>query len=279
MPSRSTEAYQTQAVDIHPAADRLWFELWRSQSIEQRWQRVCGLQRQGRCLALWAARQRLPATASDLAIAQEFARAILGDWLGDGGSERLTYSGDPMTWQQDQSAILAQLHELFEQRSIPYLVTGGQAAIIWGEPRFTTDLDILLAIDGAQLAALTQTLEAVGFYVAEPLHHTINIIHRDRIDNADLILSQRTPFERSALERRYRVEAPGIPVHYIATAEDVVLAKLLWRRSSRSEKQWRDCLGIVKIQGDRLDRAYLTTWAERLSLQDDLRDLLAAGGL
>jgi hypothetical protein len=279
MPSRSTEAYQTQAVDIHPAADRLWFELWRSQSIERRWQRVCGLQRQGRGLALWAARQRLPATASELAIAQEFARAIWGDRGGEGGLELLTYGGDPMSWQQDQSAILAQLHELFEQQSIPYLVTGGQAAIIWGEPRFTTDLDILLAIEGAQLSALTETLEAAGFYVAEPLHHTINIIHRDRIDNADLIVSQQTPFECSALERRYRVEAPGIPVHYIATAEDVVLAKLLWRRGSRSEKQWRDCLGIVKIQGDRLDLAYLATWADRLSLQDDLRDLLAAGGL
>jgi len=275
--------YQTQATDTHPAADRLWFKLWRSRSIEQRWQRISGLQVQGRRLALWAARQRLSPSATDLAIAREFARAMLGGRLGDRVPEDLIYGGDAVAWQQDQSAILAQLHGLFEQQSIPYLVTGGQAAILWGEPRFTVDLDILLTIHSDQIPALTQALEAAGFYVAEPLHHTINIIHRDRIDNADLIVSQQTPFECSALARRYRVEAPEIPIHYIATAEDVVLSKLLWRRDSQSEKQWReawrDALGIVKVQGDRLDRAYLATWADRLNLGDDLRDLLAAGGL
>jgi len=59
---------------------------------------------------------------------------------------------------------------------------------------------------------------------------------------------------------------------WIATPEDVVLAKLRWRLDSRSEVQWRDCVGIAATQD--LDKEYLWSWADQLGVAADLAELL-----
>jgi hypothetical protein len=62
-----------------------------------------------------------------------------------------------------------------------------------------------------------------------------------------------------------------------ASPEDLILSKLLWGQQTQSEKQWRDVLGIVKVQADRLDAEYLSLWAEHLGLVELLVQVLAAG--
>ncbi len=59
---------------------------------------------------------------------------------------------------------------------------------------------------------------------------------------------------------------------WVATPEDVILAKLRWRLESRSEVQWRDCVEIASVQ--RLDENYLRRWAHLLHVEPDLDDLL-----
>jgi len=56
----------------------------------------------------------------------------------------------------------------------------------------------------------------------------------------------------------------------VATAEDIVLHKLHWYKigGEVSERQFRDVLGVLKVQGDDLDREYLDRWAEALGLRE-----------
>ncbi len=65
---------------------------------------------------------------------------------------------------------------------------------------------------------------------------------------------------------------------FVATAEDVVLAKLEWFRASGevSERQWRDIVGVIKVQDEHLDRPYLQAWARRLGVESLLERALAA---
>ena len=65
-------------------------------------------------------------------------------------------------------------------------------------------------------------------------------------------------------------------VAYVASPEDVVLAKLEWFRSGGevSERQLRDVLGVLKVQGERLDLAYLQRWAATLGVGDLLESAL-----
>jgi hypothetical protein len=67
---------------------------------------------------------------------------------------------------------------------------------------------------------------------------------------------------------------------YVATAEDTILAKLEWYRMSGdvSEQPWRDVLGVMKVQADRLDLAYLRQWAAQLNISDLLERAIKEAG-
>ncbi|NET38104.1 MAG: hypothetical protein F6K19_39915 [Cyanothece sp. SIO1E1] len=66
---------------------------------------------------------------------------------------------------------------------------------------------------------------------------------------------------------------------YLASPEDVILNKLRWRERNLSEKQWRDVLGVLKIQGSRLNFDYLNEWATKLGLIEDLKRAIGEAGL
>ena len=66
---------------------------------------------------------------------------------------------------------------------------------------------------------------------------------------------------------------------YVCSPEDIILQKLNWGRGSQSEKQWRDVLGVLKVQGNSLDFAYLLQWALELELEEDLGRALVEAGL
>ena len=63
----------------------------------------------------------------------------------------------------------------------------------------------------------------------------------------------------------------------MATPEDTVLAKLVWYRQGDeiSDRQWRDILGVLVVQGERLDLAYMRRWAASLDVSDLLERALA----
>jgi hypothetical protein len=72
-----------------------------------------------------------------------------------------------------------------------------------------------------------------------------------------------TEFERRARRAVLGVQLP------VCTAEDSVLSKLEWaKKGGGSERQLRDVAGIVALQGDALDRAYITRWAEELGVAE-----------
>lgn len=81
-------------------------------------------------------------------------------------------------------------------------------------------------------------------------------------------------FASEEFSRRQAAELFGIRV-VIATAEDTVIAKLVWARESGSERQLRDAAGIVAASGDALDRAHVDRWAAELGLVDLWRRVCA----
>jgi hypothetical protein len=97
---------------------------------------------------------------------------------------------------------------------------------------------------------------------------------------ADIFIPEDEAWSEEELARA-RPESFDLPegpvVLRIASAEDTLLHKLLWYRLGKqlSDRQWDDILGILRIQGDTLDREYLDRWAARLHMTE----LLAAAML
>ena len=88
----------------------------------------------------------------------------------------------------------------------------------------------------------------------------------------DLIIRKNRPFSETEFARREAANILGVDT-YVASAEDIILAKLEWAKDSASERQLRDIEGIIEIKADQLDRAYLSIRADRLGLASSLSKL------
>jgi hypothetical protein len=264
-----TVLYQPQAPDTSIEADRFLFQRLRQQSVSQRIAYVAQHTRSLNTLCLSGIKRRHP-QASWAQIREQFALAKLRT-LPAG----LTLLGEDETmWVQDSITLAQDLDRIFAEHQILYYVTGGVAASTHGEPRSTLDLDLVVQISSRDVEELAAILTQQGFYcpasaieeVQQGLRNSFQATHQVSIASVDIYLSDGSDFAVSQMSRRLWIDAG----FYVSSAEDTVLQKLRWRQTSQSEKQWRDVLGILKLQQTDLDDAYLDTWAARLGLGADI---------
>jgi hypothetical protein len=170
-------------------------------------------------------------------------------------------------------AVARLVADAIERVGARYSIGGSLASSLAGEPRSTLVVDLT----EVHVASLLSVL-AEEFYVnAEALiravehHGTVNLIHVATTVKVDLFVAGGTPLDAELLRRRRMVMAgkPPSPV-FVHTPEDILLQKLRWFRMGGevSDRQWRDVLGIVRVQGQRLDAAYLEQGAQALGVLD-----------
>jgi hypothetical protein len=173
--------------------------------------------------------------------------------------------------------VLLLVTQILDRLGVAYVVVGSLASSARGIPRSTNDADLVADLDPAHRAALVTALQP-AFYVdpaaverATRQHGHFNVIHLDTAFKVDVFVPAPSGFGRQQLARR-KLERlgpePSSPALPIASAEDVILAKLEWYRAGgeTSDRQWADVLGVLKVQSDRLDRTYLRAWATSLGL-------------
>ncbi len=262
--------YCPQAADTSISADIVRFHLYRQRTTAERLQLGAKFRHHARQLSIACLRQSFPHLTD-----RDFALKIANAWLQDKCPSGYIPSLNCMAWNQDPSAIASLMARILTTANIPYYITGGVAAIAHGEPRATIDLDIVISIDLQDISILAANLESQGFYVAGLSDvvsgnlRCLNITHLESIENVDLMISGREEYDLVKLERRQLYTLPDGAEVSIATPEDTIVSKLIWRRESQSDKQWRDILGILKVQQERLDFDYIQAWVAKFGIDDD----------
>lgn len=163
---------------------------------------------------------------------------------------------------------------------IIYAITGSVASSIHGEPFDSKDIDICLNMSEDQAKHLAERLPQ-RFYrspeamIEAAINKTMtNLLDSDTGFKVDLCVLPNDPFCHAVLKRRARLPyGYGGPEFWVVSPEDIVLMKLVWRKDSRSEKQWQNALSVVRTQFHQLDWKYLHTWADRLDVLTDLETL------
>ncbi|MEW5983458.1 MAG: hypothetical protein AB1806_13980 [Acidobacteriota bacterium] len=159
---------------------------------------------------------------------------------------------------------------------IAHSVGGSLASSFAGEPRSTVDIDIVAALEEHHVDALVAALSADFYIDADALRRAIrmrssaNLIHQATQLKVDLFVAGGTPLDARQLARRLAVDLGDGRYLFIHPPEDILLQKLRWYRrgGETSDRQWRDIVGIVRVQGSKLDREYLKEGAEILGVAD-----------
>ncbi len=170
-----------------------------------------------------------------------------------------------------------------ERLRVPYVVVGSLASSLYGAPRSTDDVDFLVALLPDAVPPLVTALTPAYYVSAEAAREAataahggaFNAIHLESAVKVDLFVAGDDDFDAERLARRQPVHLTGAmeggPADvFVDTAEHTVLRKLEWYRRGGevSERQWGDVIGVVRAQGERLDRDYMRAWAERLAVAD-----------
>jgi hypothetical protein len=160
--------------------------------------------------------------------------------------------------------------------AIPYMVTGSAAVTVYGEPRLTNDVDIVLSLNKDAAGRLVESYPSKTFYV--PPQEVIqqenqrssgggfNIIHHDTGFKADFFLAQ-DPLHHWGMEKKNSVEIAGENV-WLAPPEYVIIRKLQFYREGGSEKHLRDIRSIMRISAGLVDEITLSRFLYEYALRE-----------
>ena len=178
-----------------------------------------------------------------------------------------------MTIDAEPIAVTLRVVAELDKLGIDYLVGGSIASSVHGRPRTTQDVDIVARLAGNHVEALVAGLQHEFYVDADMIHDAIrrrasfNVIHLETMLKVDVFVFTGDELAVEEMNRRVSVPLRDARV-WFASAEDIVLQKLDWYRKGEgvSERQWRDLVGVLAVQGDRFDLSYTRRWAAQLGL-------------
>jgi hypothetical protein len=181
-------------------------------------------------------------------------------------------------------AFFTYVIKVLENLGIPYMVVGGFAAIFYGEPRLTIDVDIVVDMEPEHIKPLVAAFPVPDYYVSEEgirdslqRGYPFNVIQPATGAKVDLVPLPRDPFTRSAFQRRQRLEfdEAGRSATFI-TPEDIIVAKLIAHRETGSDKHLRDARGVLVMQWGELDLEVIRRGARTNGVLEQFEALLEA---
>jgi hypothetical protein len=156
--------------------------------------------------------------------------------------------------------LLKKIGKCLEEHQIPYMIIGGQAVLLYGEPRLTRDIDITL---GLNVDSLDRLLEAVQELSLKPLPEDTPAFVKETMVlptldeptgiRVDFIFSY-TPYETIAIQRARKITILNQKVNF-AAPEDLVIHKIFAGRPRDLED-----VRVVLLKNPNIDRAYVQKW-------------------
>jgi len=171
--------------------------------------------------------------------------------------------------------VLRRITTALDVAGIAYMLTGSFASAHHGAPRSTLDLDIVVAASPEQIKKFIGALPANEYYAdlnsaldARSRESLFNIIDSLTGWKIDFIFRKSRRFSQEEFQRRKTIEFQGLEL-FVATAEDIVIAKLEWAKLAQSYRQLEDVADILRVRAGTLDRPYLDKWVAELDLASE----------
>lgn len=161
-----------------------------------------------------------------------------------------------------------------------YVVSGGVACILYGEPRFTNDVDLVLFLRHDDIRRLAEAFpspefcvppeEVIAVELARPMKGQFNVLHVDTGFKADIYTTGRDDFNAWAFRNSRMLEFRGEMIR-VAPPEYVIVRKLEFLREGGSDKHVRDIRSMLKVSGEQIDRVALNEWIQLRGVEAEWR--------
>jgi hypothetical protein len=185
----------------------------------------------------------------------------------------------------DQADLLRHVLAVLESQDVTYALVGSYASAVYGEPRFTHDIDIVVYLTADAAGRLCAAFPAPEFYVSQAaareavaFHGQFNVIHPASGNKIDFMMPRNDAWGRIQLTRRIR--RPILPDRdgFVAAPEDVILGKLWYYDEGGSEKHLRDIAAMLQTSADSIDMKYVDQWALQLGYAEHWRMIVERVG-
>lgn len=184
-----------------------------------------------------------------------------------------------------QREFFERVLSVLETLEIPYMVVGSVGSMLYGEPRLTNDMDVVLELEAGMVDALRDAFPSPQFYVppraavldAIARRHQFSIIHVESGSKIDLVLRKDDAFAREEFSRRRKVAFSEHRDCVSASPEDLIVAKLCSYRAGGSEKHLRDVRAVLSVSGRELDMVHIEGWVKALGLSEQWEEAKAVG--
>ncbi len=147
-----------------------------------------------------------------------------------------------------------------KKEKIDYMIIGGQAVLLYGEPRLTKDIDITLNIGIEELNKILGISKILKFKILtkNPIDFVKKTLVLPAFDSktgmrVDFIFSY-SEYEKQAIKRAKKIKIKGTFVKFCAI-EDLVIHKIISGRPRDLED-----VKIILMKNKFLDEKYLTKW-------------------
>ncbi len=177
--------------------------------------------------------------------------------------------------------VLQNFIDILEEMNIIYALGGSMASSVYGKVRFTQDADIIVEPFDDIAEKLFERLKSQYYISKDAMYHALehqssfNIIHLESAFKIDVFVRKNTLFEKQVLARRKPLKLSDTLEKRVSmvSPEDIILLKLCWYRDGGcvSQNQWEDVLGVLHVQNEKLDLAYLNKYSAVLKINDLLQ--------
>lgn len=175
--------------------------------------------------------------------------------------------------------LLVRIAKILDKLKIPYVITGGMAVSVWGRPRSTADIDVVVELMQKNTSILAKELLSLDkdVYVSEDaikealeLKGEFNFIHPQSQLKVDFWIVK-DAFNKQEIQRALPQNFEGYDIKFVSP-EDLILSKLLWYKDSNSTRQLEDIQSVLAIS--KIDLKYIKHWAERQGTLEILEKLI-----
>ncbi|MBM2820483.1 MAG: hypothetical protein HW405_243 [Candidatus Berkelbacteria bacterium] len=169
---------------------------------------------------------------------------------------------------------LIKVAKVLDELKIPYYVSGGYAVSIYGRPRFTADLDMIIKMSLSQGSDFTKRMVVLfptGYVDKDQIDNALknsgefNIIDPESGLKIDFFIAQKGDFEEECFKKAKRKDV-GYKVKF-TSPENLIISKLIWYKDSSSTRHLEDIESV--LSNSHIDQRSLNSWIRKIGLEEE----------